>query len=364
VVVLVILPRLYKAGTIDFSNNGLGVITEAVDCTVTQGLGSSVLEMKYPISGKFFEKLQWGTIIFAQPEPDAEPQPYSVYRIKKLNGGLVYIYARHVCYDLDGYIVAPFDCTSLKDALAVIKNATLGKSTLEYPFSFSTDHNGLGSFRLSKPQDTWSLIGQGQNSLIARYGGEAVFDKYNLHITTKRGKDRGVSVVYGYNLISLTQEENFSKSYTGILAYYGSASGTATRTVKLAPGHYPFQRLLPVDFTNELTGNLSPSGLDEVADRYMATHDVAAPKLSVSVQFSTLRTTNQYENYQKLEKVSMGDTVRIYHPVLGINVSARVAKTVYDCLLGKYKSVNIGNEFENVADVIVSQQRQIDNISV
>lgn len=364
-----ILPRLYSAETTDFSNNGLGTISDAIDCKVTQGYGSSVLEMKYPTSGKLFAEMQAMRIIYAQPCPGKEPQPYSIYKMKKISDGVLYIYARHICYNLDGWIIPPMESFSLPDALKKISEnvkqvesfsgmSELQKKKNRFNFVFETDSERIRKFSLKAPTDIWSAIGKMPGSLLEVFGTEVEFDGYSVRFLERLGSDKGVSVKYGKNLISLEQEENFSQTYSGIVGYYYDGSQCALYTA-IAPGKHPVARFLPVDLT-EPAGNVL--GLPDAAEKYVRNNDIGHPVVSLTVKMSSIEAGKTNREYSELEVVSLGDTVHVYFPLLDVSSSARVSKTVYDCLRGRYDIIEIGSTKKTAADVIENQQRQIDRL--
>lgn len=364
-----ILPRLYSAETTDFSNNGLGTISDAIDCKVTQGFGSSVLEMKYPTSGKLFSEMQAMRIIYAQPGRGKKPQPYSIYKMKKISDGVLYIYARHICYNLDGWIIPPMGSLSLPDALKKISEnvkqvesffgmSELQKKKNRFNFVFETDSARIGNFSLKVPIDIWSAIGKMPGSLLEVFGTEVEFDGYTVRFVERLGSDNGVSVKYGKNLISLEQEENFSQTYSGIVGYYYDGSKYALYTA-IAPGKHPVARFLPVDLT-ERAGSVQ--GLTAAAAAYVQNHDIGHPVVSLTVKMSAIEAGKANGEYGELEGVSLGDTVHVYFPLLDVSSSARVSKTVYDCLRGRYDIIEIGSTKKNAADVIENQQRQINRL--
>jgi len=53
-----------------------------------------------------------------------------------------------------------------------------------------------------------------------------------------------------------------------------------------------------------------------------------------------------------LERVSLGDTVHIYFDKLNVEASARVIKTVWNCLTEKYEEIELGNAKANLNTVI------------
>ncbi len=65
---------LYPENEKEFDNNGLGAISDAISCTVTEernGLFES--EIQYPVSGLHYSEIKNRSIIFGRINPHREP---------------------------------------------------------------------------------------------------------------------------------------------------------------------------------------------------------------------------------------------------------------------------------------------------
>ena len=77
-------PILYTAEETAFATNGIGILSDAIDCTVIQALnGAYELELLYPMKGIHFLEIKKRCIILAKPDPVSEMQPFRIYRISK-----------------------------------------------------------------------------------------------------------------------------------------------------------------------------------------------------------------------------------------------------------------------------------------
>lgn len=62
-------PRYYD-GTTGLSGNGIGVLPDALTCTVTEERnGAYELEMTYPITGQHYSAIALRGLIYAKPNP-------------------------------------------------------------------------------------------------------------------------------------------------------------------------------------------------------------------------------------------------------------------------------------------------------
>lgn len=353
-------PRLYEAGTLTFTNNGLGSLIDAKECLVKQAFGVMELEMQYPVSGRLFHELTYQRIILAQPEPLKDPQPFYIYRINAPMGGVVKVYAKQVCYKLDGCPVRPFTASTATEAMEKLKSNAM----TDHPFSFETDVDSNGSLSVTKPTATWSLLGGAEGSVLDTFGGEYEFDQYTVRLLTRRGMDRGVSLRYGKNLQTLEQDANCAGCYTGVVPYWvNTHTGKATYAEPvLAEGNFGYSRVLPVDFTDKFSSKPSDAKLKEQAAQYIKDNNIGVPNVSLKVKFVPLEQTEELSHLALLTRVQFGDTVHVYFPELDIDVSSRIVETTYDCLRGRYKEVTIGEVKHSLANLIVGQQKQIEKI--
>lgn len=353
-------PRLYEAGTLEFTSNGLGMLTDATACNVRRAFGEAELEMSYPATGRLFGALTYRRIILAQGAPQEDPQPYYIYRITAGSGGSAKIYARHVAYQLDGVPVRPYSASMAAEAFEKLAQNTM----VNHPFRFETNVERNGSFTFAAPTAAWSLLGGQEGSLLDVYHGEYEFDGYTVRLLTRRGKDRGVSIRYGKNLQTLEQDASCAGCYTGVVPYWTDTQTgeTVSTEAVLAEGEYGYTRVLPVDFTDKFENRPSESELSARAKQYIRDNEIGVPTVSLRVKFAALEQTEELRTLALLERVDMGDTVHVYFPKLGVDATARVVETDYDCLAGRYESVTIGKVKQTIAEMMVAQQEQLEKI--
>ena len=342
------------------ANNGIGVLVDAISCVVTHQLnGEDEMQMTYPITGQLFDAIEPRAVIVADVERTRGNQPYRIYRITKPINGKVTIYARHLAYDLQGIVVEPFTASTIQAALSGLKTHAM---TLN-PFTFSTTRTTASTFRVNVPTSVWDLMGGQQGSLLDVYGGEYTFDGYNITLENRVGADNGVSVRYGVNMTDLTQDENVASCYTGVVAYWANEEdGVVYSPVMSATGTYGYVKILSVDMSDKWENKPTVAQLKSAAATYITANEIGVPKVSWTVGFVPLDTTEEYKDLAVLERVSIGDTVTVKFERLGVDASARVNKIVWDVLQDRYDSVSLGSVKANIADTIAAQAREIANI--
>ncbi len=353
-------PVLYPSQETAFGSNGLGVLTDAASCVITEERnGAFELEMTYPVSGIHYKEIAPRCIILAKPNPVDDPQPFRVYRITKPMGGLVTVYGEHISYDLAGVPASPFAAESAPDAMEKLKSS----SAIPTPFSFWTDKDTAGTMGITAPVALRSLLGGREGSVLDVYGGEYKFDRYTVRLYNQRGQNRGASIRYGKNLTDLTQDENIAGVYTGVYPYWSSMEGALVQLpekILPAPGNYDFTRIMTLDLSSEFQEPPTQDQLRARAEAYMKANNIGVPKVSLTVSFVPLEQTEEYKDIGLLERVELCDTVNVEFPALGVSATAKCVRTVYDALLDRYKSVELGDARTNIADTIAAQQQKIE----
>ena len=351
-------PILFPADAASFETQGLGALTEAISCEITEAInGEYELAMTYPASGRRYADIKNRCIVYAKPDPYRAGQPFRIYRITKPMNGVVAVYARHISYDLSGVPVLPFEASNAPAAMQ-----GLGEhAAIQSPFTFSSTVEGSGSFTVAVPVSTRAAIGDGDGSILSVFGGELEWDGFTVRLLARRGQDTGVRIAYGKNLTGIEQDENIQNMLTGIIGYWAdSESGTVvTSPVVKAPGTYDFDRIGTVDFSSDFDEKPTADSLAQKASEYIEANGIGVPEVSISVSWVQLEQYAGGEGLSLLERVTLGDTVTVEFPALGVDATARVVKTVYDALRDRYTSADIGSIQANIADTIAGQQQEI-----
>ena len=356
------LPILYQSTETSFDTNGIGILSDALKCTVTEERnGMFELELRYPITGMHYADIALRSLIMAKPNPVDDPQPFRVYRITKPLNGVVTVYARHISYDLDGIPAQPFTAPNAPAAMQALKN----NAVTPCPFTFWTDKTTTATMTNSTPQSIRSLLGGVRGSVLDVYGGEYAFDRYMVRLYTARGMDRGVSIRYGKNLTSLQQDENCAAVYTGVYPFWTGSDGELVQLpekIVNAPGTYDFVRILTLDLSSEWQEKPTEEQLRTRTERYIRENNIGVPKVSLSISFVQLEQYEEYKHLALQERVSLCDTVNVEFPRLGVSATAKVYKTVYDVLRDRWESVELGDARTTLADTIAAQGQEIKNL--
>lgn len=360
-------PVLFAADATTFTSNGLGRLTDAISCTVTEERnGPYELHMEYPIDGRLIEEIQYSRIILAKPADEKDPQPFRIYRITKPLSGVVEIDAEHISYQMTHIPIMPYTAASLGQALAGFQTYAAEAN----PFSFTiegTFGSVVGStFNVSQPDSLRSLLFGQDGSIIDTYGGEWEFDGYDAILHKDRGADSGVTIRYGKNLTDLKQDENIETTYTGICPFWkGPGDGDTEVVVTLsekvvhssAGSSYPYQRTKVVDMSSNFLSQPTAAQLRSAAESYIETNAIGSPVVSLDVSFVALHQTQEYAELTHIEHINLCDTVKVIFPMLDVNTKAKVVKTVWNVLLDRYDSITIGAVKSRLSSSIQAYQQ-------
>lgn len=356
-------PRLFDANATSFNTNGLGSLSEAISCEVTEELnGIYELEMQYPITGRLFSSLVNSALIVAEPYEGATEQAFRIYKISKPLAGRVSVYAQHISYQLNWIPVMPFNYSSLADCFSKLKSYSASAN----PFTLWTNKTVTNGHSFDIPQSFRACLGGVQGSVLQMYGGDYEWDNWTVKLWLRRGSDNGVRIAYGKNLIDAKQEANIENTYTGVCPYW---TDEETGTVVTLPekyilaataSAYPFDRIKTVDFSTDFDEQPSVAQLRARTQQYITANDIGYPHISIDVNFVALWQSEEYKGIAPLEQVQLGDTVTVDIERLGISMKSRVVEYTYDVLKGRYKSVTIGDAKSSFAKTFVDQGKAIE----
>ena len=210
------IPVLSTSTTL--TGNGLGRLSDAISCIVTHEInGMYELAMTYPITGVHFDELANDRVIWADADTYTRMQGFRIYRITRPLNGIVTVYARHICYDMSGYVCQPMNQSTLTNALANLASNCVPSPC---PFTFTSPRTVASPYKTATPMSLWQMMGGVQGSLLDVYGGEWDFDNHTATLRTKLGQDRNVSIRYGKNMTELEQDATIEKQYGGIFPYW------------------------------------------------------------------------------------------------------------------------------------------------
>lgn len=203
-----------------------------------------------------------------------------------------------------------------------------------------------------------AINGSEDPSFIKRWGGEILYDNYRVIINERVGGDYGYEARYGKNMKGIDYQIDMSEVTTRIIpvAYNGHMlSGTRPWVDSPHISKYPKIYTREIKFDDvKLTadaGNGEEETFDTLADlqkelvrrcNKMYEEGADVPKVAITIDMVDLSKTKEYEQYQNLEKVALGDTVHCYNSKLDITTEERVVEITWDCIRNTSDTVVLG----------------------
>ena len=369
------MPIIYAAGTTIFNSIGLGTLPDCISATaVRERNGENTLTIEYPSDGENFNLIKVQRIIMAEAGDDLQPQPYDIVHVTSPVDGHVTIECEHVSYRLNWYPVAGFTPEAgarvkrADELMKLLWNTCVLNPEFHYASDIELTSGAAYDYYRDPVQLKTALLGM-TGSVLDIFGGEYVFDRFQVKLLKSAGSDNGVRVRYGKNISNLTQDIDLSSTASAVLAFWAKTDNdtNATTTVYSTPqvidsdnaDSFATQRIKIVDCTSEFDSQPSSLQVTAWAKEYISQNDVGSPTASVEVSFVSLGQTLDYAATAELENVALCDTVTVEVPSMEIDVKAKVTKVTYNVLTERYDSIEIGTVSQKLADTLFSLGRGI-----
>ena len=372
------IPILFDGNSTEFNTNGLGRLTDCISCRVTEERnGIFECEFIYPLTGIHYTDIDLGKIVIVTHDDRKQKQPFVIYRRSAPISGQVVFNAHHISYNLSNVIIKPFSASTITAAFAGFGTYAMNANV----FTFWTDKTSSGTFTVEAPTPCRALLAGQEGSILDVFGGgDYEFDNYTVKLYANRGIDTGVTIRYGKNLIDLEAETDTMKLYTAVVPYwkngdnsvYGNivfGNGAIRRTAEWTDENgtvmtdengnqisfsYGEHKIVTMDLSSYFDDIPTIAQLEARALTVLNSNEPWVPTVNVKVDFAALWQTEEYKNIAPLQRVRLCDTVTVQYPELGVNIKARVVQTVWNPLLDRYDSIQIGDARTSFADVIMA----------
>lgn len=350
--------QLYKPDNTDYTRNGDMTLmpTSAQVHVILNGAWEASLE--HPIDAEGRWKYITEDAVVKMPSFNGE-QLFRIKQTEKKDGGVSAV-LEPIFYD-------SMDDCFLTDVRPTNKN---GQEALDLMTAPNSKYSG--SSNIEKASTAYyehknlleAINGDDDNSFINRWGGEILFDNFNVLINDRAGGDYGVELRYGKNIPQdgLTETVDtrevvtriYPKAYNGHKlsggGYVDSSLINSYPTIRTATMSFEDVKLAEDasedDAENGVIICADQKALDKaLTDKCKEQFELGLdkPKISISADMVLLQNTEAYKDYKVLEAVSLGDTIHCRHNRLGIVTDARVIELTYDALSKKVTDVVLGD---------------------
>ena len=350
--------EVYKSTNTNYQKNGDITLTP-LECIFEWGLdGICQIELthEYDDLGRW-EYLVNDNVI-AAPTPYSDKQLFRIYKREKSDDEVT-VYARHIYYDnLGNYLV---------DVRPTNKN---GQQALDIIFSGTkfTPHSDITTANTAyyvRKNIVEVIAGDDENSFINRWGGERLYDNYDVYIMRQIGSDKGVRAEFGHNLEAIEESVSDEDVVTRIIpvAYNGYVLEGAKPWVDSPKmGSYAEVKGAVINFddiklqedcSEGETGYANLTALRAAlvkACNEEYKKGIDDPTVNYTVNMVELANTVEYAEYKQLESVEVGDTITCRHKGIKIEVKARCIRIKWNCITKENEEVELGNFLENYFD--------------
>ena len=296
--------------------------------------------------------------VIAAPTPYSEKQLFRIYnRIKDDNE--VTVYARHIYFDNLTNVLIDVRPTSKtgQEALDIIFSGT--------KFKGYSDITSISTAYYVRKNIVSAIAGDDDNSFINRWGGERLYDNYNVHVMRQLGSDKGVRAEFGYNLTGIEESISTEETLTRIIpvAFNGHTLEGATPWIdspnieeyaEIKAGVVKFEEIkLQEDCNEDETGYANLTELRKaLVSACNAEYEkgIDTPTVNYTVNMVDLSQTEEYKNYKQLVNAEIGDTITCSHKRIKVEAKARCIRIKWNCLTKENEEVELGNFLQNYFD--------------
>ncbi|MBJ7628150.1 phage tail spike protein [Weissella confusa] len=357
-------PILYSSDEIDFLNNGLGQLVDLYDVDIhEQRNGLLNLTAYYPVNGQHYADISEGNIILAKPSPLDDNHAFRIVSVAlDITGYAVMIEADSITYDLTNNLSKTIHMLGDgQAAMTAIQNSTLHP----HIFTFYSDitHTSESQLRYVNPMEA---IAGTQGSFLQIWGGELKRENRRVAMFNRRGRDNVATFRLGKNIAGLKYTVDVSKLTTEIVPTVTVNSTDVSRTIEGATvqssrmGNYPlvYSKMVDVsqdvkvyegDTDDQIKAKINAFAADWFVQSANTGKDL--PEVTVEVEVESLQDSADYaDKFAKLETIGLTDTVTVYVPEFGVNVTAIVNELHYDPVAERVTKLSIGTAKVSWAD--------------
>lgn len=227
-----------------------------------------------------------------------------------------------------------------------------------------------------------AINGNDDNAFTKRWGGEILYNNYEVIVNERVGADRGVRVVYGKNIVKDGFSETIDmtdvvtrivpKAYNGYMIE-GEAPWVDSPIIDKYPTvHYGVITFDDVKMRADASEDDEANGVivcdtqeqleKALTDKCIEQFDegVDKPSITIEVNMELLQNTELYDDVKELETVSLGDTAHCNHSKLEIVTDARAIELTWDAVRNKVTSVKLGDFQYNFLDNASSVMNRVE----
>ena len=352
-------PILYERDEIGFANNGLVRLIDCKDCKCTEEKnGIFECDFEYPVDGENFDMIQCGRIIGVTHDDTGDIQPFDIVSYTKPIDGIVTFHAVHISYRLGGIVCRAQNIKGASNAMqAIVETAqpSIGN------FHISTEIGNTTSYVAAfdgSPRSARQLLGGVEGSILDTFGGEYLFDRWDVTLKASRGSKKDFAIRYGVNLSNYNEDTDYLESYNACIPFWkGNDNGTEViqygAMVNSGQAAYSGRTICAaLDLSDKFEDKPTVSQLETLAQSLMRSRQTWLPSQTIKVDFVRLQDFAEFSQYRNLYDCSLGDSIDVLFPRYGMSGTYKIVKIVWDVLEGRYSEMELGALSTSLADAL------------
>jgi len=383
-------------------NHNKRVLTDAISCTVTETTdGIFDLDLVYLLNdSKSLSQLLVRNNIIKCPISQTDSRGEQLFTIRKRNPSTkdnrITIYAQSKPRrDLDLNMVIGMRTTGTqtrKQSLQMLLNACVephnyvvgsldtNANTIINLGLDETTGNVINYLDINGISPRTGLLSDSENSILKAFGGEIIFNNFELNMVDERGTGNTILIKSGKNLEDLQQEiddTDLEGLATAILPCSADGFYLPNSEIIYSPntslyGDPIFKKIVFDDVT---AVNDTPQAInvvyEQLKERVQNKFNDGMDKLKINntINFIQLANTEEYKNYASLEKCEIGNNVIVRYykrdsQDVFLEATGRVIKIVFNVLKNKIEEVEVGErKKKSIVDTINSTTSNITNVN-
>ena len=353
------IPMLYAPAATSFDTLGIGELSEATECVVTEERnGAFTLKMKIPASANYANQVNVGSLIVADASPAQSRQAFEVVSVRKSLDGIITVSANHISYRLKYSVLKPLEVDGITAMIDWLNTSTHYINRISINGTvFTFESEGISSSSKIKfvgYMPVRSVLGGVEGSMLDVFGGVWKWNNFVSKLSAGRGTDNGVRILYGKNLTGITAQYDGMDAITGLYPYYTKDNVVTRAGTQIYwsgnQGLYAYSKVISKDFADRFEDTPTAAQLESAAQAWI--NGKGLPLVNLRTSFIPLHQTVEYKDLANVESVEIDDTIHVYVPTVDVDVKAKVIKTNYNVLLDRYDSVEVGNFRTSITEAI------------
>lgn len=350
-------PILYESTETAFTSNGLGRLRDCISFTVTEERnGVYEADFEYPVSGAHYDDIRLGRIVCATHDDSGDIQPFDIVSYSKPIDGVIKFHAVHISYRQLYLTCYGSNINSVNEAFQLFATAQPSN-----PFSYDADFSSSAFMAAADttPRSVRQMIGGVEGSFLDAYGGEILWDRFNVHFLKQRGIKRDFSIRYGVNMLDFNDDTDYSGSYSSCIPFWHGQDSTGNEITVIGSrvdysgtSYNGRNDCVPLDLTEKFESQPTSAQLINMATSVMNSKQPNLPSQNIKVDFIRLQDMAGYEEFEDLLQCNLCDTIDVVFPDYSMQGSFKIVRTVYDSLSEKYTEMELGSLSTSLAEAL------------